>query len=245
MKKKAATLSFLFLFSLPFLVGLTYFNLNAGEGIDVESLDPEISDIIVGNYTFPGVPDSIALNESIRIGLLDDLKDITGEYAWKGALLAAREINEAGGIIINATQFYVGLAAEDTDEANETLDISKEIDAANRILSYDPHFIIGGYRTESVSAYLELFMDAKIPFLGTGLSSDVFCQNILDDYAKYKYFFRVMPINSTKLGAEFITYIITLCSVMNATLGGVNDFRTAILREDLSWSEPLSYPKKF
>ncbi|GAG97201.1 unnamed protein product, partial [marine sediment metagenome] len=82
--------------------------------------------------------------------------------------MAAREINEAGGIDINATQFYVGLTAEDTDEANGTLDVSKGVGAAERIISYDPHFIIGGHRTESVLAYLEPIMDAKIPFLSTG-----------------------------------------------------------------------------
>jgi len=237
--KKATTLSFLFLISLQFLVGLTYFNLNAGEGNDVESLDLEISNIIVGNYTFPGVPGSIALNESIRIGLLGDLEDKTGDHAWKGALLAAREINEAGGIIINATQYYVGLAAEDTDEANETLDISKGIDAANRMLSYDPHFIIGGYRTESAAVYLELIMDAKVPFLGTALTTDQFCQNVLDDYAKYKYFFRVMPMNSTSLGSAFIYYIIYLCFNLGSTYGGTLN-KVAILREDLPWTEPLS-----
>ncbi len=238
--KKAAALSFLFLISLQFLIGLTYFNLNAGEGNEVENIDPGISDVIVGNYTFPGVSGPIALNESIRIGLLDDLEDFTGDHAWKGALLAAREINEGGGITINSTQFYVGLAAENTYERDETLDISKGIEAANRMISYDPHFIIGGYENKSLSQYLEPIMDAQIPFLGTGVATDVFCQNVLNNYARYKYFFRVMPINSTELGAEFITYIITLCTAINATFGGVTDFRTVILRENAGWAQSLS-----
>ncbi len=237
--KKAAALSFLFLISLQFLIGLNYFNLNAGEGIDVDILDPEISDIIVGNYTFPGVSGSITLNESIRIGLLDDMEDVTGDHAWKGALLAAREINEAGGITINTTQYYVGLVAEDTDEANETLDISKGIDAANKIISYDPHFIIGGYKNESVSAYLEPVMDAKIPFLGTGIATDEICQNVINNYARYKYFFRVMPINSTSIASEMITHLIVSILTLNATYDGWLK-NVAILRENLSWSVSLS-----
>ncbi|GAG95012.1 unnamed protein product [marine sediment metagenome] len=104
--KKSATFFFLFLISLQFLIGLTYFNLNNREENEVNDINPKISDIIVGNYTFPGVPGSIALNESIRIGLLDDIEHFSGDHAWKGALLAAREINEAGGITINATQLH-------------------------------------------------------------------------------------------------------------------------------------------
>jgi len=231
--KKAATLSFLFLISLQFLIGLTYFNLNNREKNEINGVNPEMSDVIVGNYTFPGVSGSIALNESIRIGLLDDMEDITGDHAWKGALLAAREINEADGITINATQYFVGLTAEDTDEANFNLDPSKGVTAANRIISYDPHFVIGGHRTEAVLVYLESIMDAKIPFLGTGSAADEISQKVIDDYDRYRYLFRVMPMNSTSLGTAFIYYIGYLCISL-----GVD--KVAILREDLAWTEPLS-----
>lgn len=237
--KKSATLSILFLISLQFLIGLTYFNLNNREENEVNGINLEVSDIIVGEYTFPGVSGSIALGESIRIGLLDDLEDITGDHAWKGALLAAREINQAGGITINTTQYYVGLVAEDTDETNENLDISKGIDAANRIISYDPHFIIGGYRNESVSAYLEPIMDAKIPFLATGTAADQFCENVNNSYSRYKYFFRAMPMNSTSIGTAFLYYIGYLCINLGTFYGGTLN-KVAILREDLAWTEGLS-----
>jgi len=238
--KKAATLSFVFLISLQFLIGLTYFNFNSREENEVNGINPKISDVIVGNYTFPGAPSPIALNESIRIGLLGDIGHFSGDHAWKGALLAAREINEAGGVIINATLYFVGLTAEDTDEENEPLDISKGVDAANRMVTYnDPHYIIGGFRNDAVEAYLEPIMDAHIPFLGTGLSSDVFCQNVLDDYAKYKYFFRVMPMNSTSIAKEMIIHLALSIVTLNATYDGWLK-NVAILRENLSWSVPLS-----
>ncbi len=231
--KKVAPVIFMFLFSFQFLFGLTYFNFNTGQRNEVKNIDPKMSDVIIGNYTFPGAPGSIALNKSIRIGLLGDMEDITGDHNWKGALLAAREINEAGGITINSTQYYIGLAAEDTDEANSTLDVSKGINAANRIISYDPHFIIGGYRNESVSAYLEPIMDAQIPFLSTGIAANEFCENVNNSYDRYKYFFRVMPLNSSSLGGIIINYIGFLCTNLGIT-------KVAILREDLAWTVSLS-----
>jgi branched-chain amino acid transport system substrate-binding protein len=162
-----------------------------------------------------------------------------GDHNWKGAFLAAKEINEAGGIIINSTAFKVGLVAEDTNENNETLDVSKGIDAANRVISYDPHCIVGGYRNESVSAYLEPIMDAEIPFLSTGVAHNEFCQNVLNNYARYKYFFRVMPMNSTNIGSETINHFIWQIYVLNASYPGWLK-NVTILRENQTWSVEVS-----
>jgi len=234
--KKIIILIFLFLFSFQFLIGLKYVNLNNREGSEFDNINPKISDIIVGNYTVPGVSGSIPYHQLIRIGLLDDLEHITGDHAWKGALLAAREINEGDGIDIygNGTNHYIGLVARDTDEANESLIISKGLAAANKMINYDnPHYIIGGYRDESVSAYIEPIMDAQIPFLTTGLSSDSYCENVNNSYNRYKYYFRVMPLNSTSLGTTIIHYIGRLCLNKGIT-------KVAILREDLAWTVTMS-----
>ncbi|MFX1569419.1 MAG: TIR domain-containing protein [Promethearchaeota archaeon] len=237
--KKLTFIILLILILFQSIIGLINFNLNSGQKSEVEKVVPEISDIIVGNYTFPGYSGSVDLNNSIRIGLLHDKNNVLGDHNWKGAFLAAKEINEAGGIIINSTAFKVGLVAEDTNENNETLDVSKGLDAANRVISYDPHCIIGGYRNESLSAYLELIMNAKIPFLSTGVAQDEFCQNVLNNYAKYKYFFRVMPYNSTNIGIETINHYLWQIFVLNNSYSGWLK-NVTILRENLTWSVGLS-----
>jgi len=238
--RKNITFMILTLLFLQTFIGLTYFNFNNIERNETQNIDPKKSDLIVGNYTIPGIPFPVPLNQSIKIGLLDDLSDYTGDHAWKGALLAAREINQAGGIDINGTIYYIALTSEDTDEANATLDLSKGVAAANRMITYnDPHFILGGFRTEALVAYQEVIMDAKIPFICTAASSDAFCQNVLDNYNRYKYFFRVMPINSTSLAKELITYLLTIASALGVMYGGTIN-SVAIIREDLTWSLPLS-----
>ncbi|MFX1363797.1 MAG: NosD domain-containing protein [Promethearchaeota archaeon] len=233
--KKVITLYLVILFSIQFLAGLTWFYPNTREKSNALILNPEVSDVIVGNYTFPGITDPPLLNESIRIGLLDDLEHITGDHAWKGALLAAREINEAGGILINSTTYYIGLVAEDTDELNSTLSISKGITAANKMLSYDPHYIIGGFENKSLTYYLEPILDAQIPFLSTGTTSEDFCLKINDTstYERYKYFFNIMPLNATSIGIIVINQIAWLCSNLGIT-------NLTILREDIPWSTNLA-----
>ena len=158
-------------------------------------------------YIAPGAPDGISMDELFKIGILNDMTHYSGQHTWNGAVLAALEINEAGGLFINSSHYYIGLVAENTFEAEATLDITKGVNAANKMISeYDPHVIMGGFRTEALSVYLEPIMDAQIPFICTGSSSDIFSQNVLNNYNRYKYFFRTM-LNSTKIGGDLINYI--------------------------------------
>ena len=206
-----------------------------------EECYPLLSDIMVGEFLVPGVSSSLSLDQVIKIGVLDDLGSISGEHTLNGALLAAKEINLAGGIDINGSQYYIGITAENTEEANPNLDVNKAVTAAQTMINeQDPHFIIGGYRTEAVLAYQEVIMDNHIPFMGTGCSTDIFCQYVNDDYNRYKYFFRVMPLNLTSKARELLHYIEALANFLGTEFSGTVD-KVAILREDLSWSDTLSF----
>ncbi|MGB5911074.1 MAG: ABC transporter substrate-binding protein [Promethearchaeia archaeon] len=196
-------------------------------------------DPTVGPYVAPGAPDGITIDQLLKIGILHDMNHISGEHAWDGSMLAAREINEAGGLLIDSTQYYIGLVAENTFEADPVLDIGKGIDAANiMIADNDPHIITGGFRTEALIAYIEPIMDAQIPFICTGSTSEIFSENVLNNYARYKYFFRTI-LNGSKIARDIITYILYLANVMTSILGK-EVTKVAILREDLEWTDPLA-----
>ena len=239
-KNKQLILLFLFIFqsSILFLCSNTIFK--EKDVYEAINPNPELSDITVGNYTVPGVSGSISLSQVIKIGILDDMNHISGDHAWKGALLAAREINEADGVLINDSIFYVGLVSEDTEEANPILETSKGVTAANKMINYNnPYFITGGFRTEAILAYQEVIMDAKIPFIGTGCSYDGLSQKVLSDYNRYKYFFRVSPLNSTSLTNELVDYLLSLTDYLNNTYGAPT-IKIGILREDFPWTEPIA-----
>jgi len=196
----------------------------------VKAEDPSIDP-----YVAPGAPDGITLDQLFKIGILDDMNYISGEHAWDGAMLAAREINEAGGLFINGTYFYLGLVAKNTFEADPVLDISKAMDAANMMIAdYDPHVIMGGFRAEALMAYLEPIMDAKIPFICTGTTGDQFTQNVYDNYARYKYFFRTI-LNGSRIAGDYINYLPYLAGILTGSIGK-DVTKVGILREDLPWT---------
>ena len=196
--------------------------------------------VVIGQLVTPGAPSGTPSDQIIVVGILDPMTEIQGEGAWKGAYLACDEINTAGGVEVDGETYYFGLISEDTSEADASLDLTRGTAAATKIISEDgAQFIIGGFRTESVLAYQEIIMDEEMLFFGTGASTDIFCQNVLDDYDRYKYFFRSMPINSTSLASSLLRYILYLDGYLTAVTAQ-NITNVAIIRENLDWTVGMS-----
>ena len=194
-------------------------------------------------FETPGVS-GVSDDRLIKIGLLGGITEIQGEGNYEGAWLAAYNINQAGGVQVNGTTYYIGLVAEDTDESNPVLDVTKGVSAAEKIIEVDgAEYIIGGFRTEALKAYVEVVMDAKKLFLGTGASTDYFCGNVYGEayssYTRYKYWFRTMPINSSALGGSQITIMAYLGGYLRAVLAKPVT-KVAILREALDWTIPMA-----
>jgi len=80
-----------------------------------------------GSKDCPGAPAGLTEDQIIRIGVLGDTERIHGEGQLWGAQLAARELNEAGGIVVDGKRYYYGITSENTDEANPILDITKAV----------------------------------------------------------------------------------------------------------------------
>lgn len=187
----------------------------------------------------PGAPSGISSDHIIKFGITGDVGEITGDGAWEGSYLAAKKINEEGGVVLNGTTYYIGVTKEDTDEANPNLVTSRGIAAAERLVyNKKVQFGIGGFRSEALLAYQEVFMDNEIIFVNTGAATDVFCENVRSWYTRYKYFWRTMPINSTSLGSQIFNYLFTMITVLNSTFPG-EVANIGIIYEDLTWTEDL------
>jgi len=232
----------------------------------------------VGAWVFLGQEEAIpwktpgvsGAKNVIKVGLLNDIGEIQGDHAWEGLWMAAYNINTAGGVDINGTTYYIAIIAEDTDEAAPLLDVTKGVAAAKKIIHVDgAQFLMGGFRTEALKSYIEVVMDNKKLFLGTGAATDYFCENVVDGYSRYKYFFRTNPHNSTAMGGQIIKFLIFQALMgmpMAAYLQGVaagsdtsdpyygtgppgyptpnkdqlNVTKFALLREDLDWTIPFA-----
>ena len=186
-------------------------------------------------FSYPGAPGSRP--NVIKIGVAGDLGEIQGDAAWNGAYFAAKVINEGGGVDVGGTTYYVGVTSEDTAESNPALVTSIGVDAARRLIfDKEVDYALGGFRSEAVLAYVEEFMDAEMLFIDVGASTDTLTQNVLDNYAKYKYFWRFMPINSTSLGGQIIETLVGFILTMNATYPNHEVKQIGILAEDLDWT---------
>ncbi len=187
---------------------------------------------------YPGAPSSRP--NTFVIGFAGDMGEMTGDANYEGGYFAAKRINEAGGVDVGGVTYYIGVAKEDTDESATQLVTSRGVAAARRLI-YDREvdFAIGGFRSEALLAYVEEFMDAEMIFIGTGASTDIFCQNVADDYDKYKYFFRFMPINTTSLGGEIIGTLVSFILTLNATYPNFDISQVGVLAEDLTWTDGL------
>ena len=187
---------------------------------------------------YPGAPSSRP--NTFVIGFAGDTGEMTGDANWEGGYFAARTINEAGGVDVGGETYYIGVTREDTDEENPALVTSRGVAAARRLI-YDTEvdFGIGGYRSEALLAYVEEFMDAEMIFLSTGAATDIFTQNVRDDYENYKTFFRYMPINTSSLGSEIISTLVSFIMTLNATYPNFDISQVGVLAEDLMWTEGL------
>jgi branched-chain amino acid transport system substrate-binding protein len=158
--------------------------------------------------------------ETIRIGVCGDLDMIYGKNAWRGVVLAAEQINAEGGVLgRNLT-----VVAEDDDGETAPGDIAVATNALTKLITVDKaDYII------SPSPYAQVYQDIcaehqKIYFCGGSLS-DNDTQRVLNNYDKYKYFFRPGANASSAVDGD----IDCLLTLRNYT--GFN--KVALLVEDL------------
>ena len=188
----------------------------------------------------------------ITIAVAGPMTDLQGQNHWDGATMAMDEINAAGGVDIDGTTYTVKLVKVDTKEATEGEDGSTGTAALQAVID-DVDFVVGGFRTEVVSVYRDVAMDAQKIFLNCGAATGSLQFSAVTDYDTYKYWFKATPYNETFLVKSCLKIIATFGSVLKATLAGLDaagngtyvktefkvpadgKLRAHILMEDAAW----------
>lgn len=174
--------------------------------------------------------------EPIKIGVLGPMAFTQGEGHWNGASMAAEEINAAGGIKVGGVNRPIELVKVDT---NEFLSIPDATNAAEMAISrHKVDFMVGGFRTEAVLVMQDIAMDAKKIFIGCGAAHPELCTRVTKDYDRYKYWFRLTPINSNYLGKVDFILLGTVGAIIKKTLG-LEKLKVAIIAEKASWADPI------
>src|SRR5713226_2822668 len=165
---------------------------------------------------------------TIKIAILGPMAFVQGENHWAGAEMARDEINKAGGINVGGKRMQIELIRGDTNEIQSVPDATN---AMERVITRDKaDFVIGGFRSEAVLAMQEVAMDYKKIFLGAGAADAKLGANVEKNYDRYKYWFRVAPLNSPGLGKTLFAVLGTIAGQIKADLKKENP-KVAILAE--------------
>jgi branched-chain amino acid transport system substrate-binding protein len=172
----------------------------------------------------------------IKIGVIGPMHFMQGKGHWNGALMAQEEINANMGIQVGDTWLPIKLVKADS---NEFLSITDATNAMERLMSQDRvDFVVGGFRSEAVLAMQDIAMDYKKMFLGTGAAHPEICARVGKDYNRYKYWFRVTPMNSRYLVKVTLINLATVSGMLKKVLG-IEKPKVAIVAEKAMWIDPM------
>lgn len=174
--------------------------------------------------------------DSIKIAVVGPMAFAQGENAWAGAEMARDEINKTGGISVGGKKRKIELVKVDSNEIQSVPDATNAMERA--ITREKAHFVVGGFRSEAVLAMQEVAMDNKKIFLGCGAADAKLGANVEKSYDRYKYWFRVAPLNAPDLGKTIFAVLGTIAAQLRADLKNETP-KVAILAEKVMWTEAI------
>jgi len=149
---------------------------------------------------------SLPPQENIIIGVCGDLDMPNGKATWQGAVLAAEQINAEGGILgRNLT-----IVAEDDDSETPPLDIAVASNALTKLITLDKADYIVTSNAVSPLVFQDIAAEHKKILFSVWASGYELTQRVVDDYDRYKYFFKVFVPNSTSVTQHLVGSLITL-----------------------------------
>jgi branched-chain amino acid transport system substrate-binding protein len=177
-----------------------------------------------------------AVGQTVKIAILGPMSFVQGEHHWAGAQMARDEINKAGGIAVGGKRLQIELIRGDTNEIQSIPDATNAIE---RVITREKaDFLVGGFRSEAVLAMQEVAADYKKLFLGAGSAHPQLGMRVEKDYARYKYWFRITPLNSSDLGKTLAGVLGTVSAQIRKDLGKPVP-KIAVIAEKAIWVEPI------
>jgi branched-chain amino acid transport system substrate-binding protein len=174
--------------------------------------------------------------DQIKIGVIGPMQFTQGEGHWNGAVMAADEINAKGGVQVGDKKLLIKVMKEDS---NEFVSLPDATNAAELAISrHKVNFLVGGFRTEAVLVMQDIAMDNKTIFIGCGAAHPKLCGRVKEDYDRYKYWFRVTPINSRYLVKVDFVLLGMVAKIMAKELN-IPKIKVAIVAEKAVWCDPI------
>jgi branched-chain amino acid transport system substrate-binding protein len=145
--------------------------------------------------------------ESIKIGVCADLNAEVGKGIWQAAILAAEQINAQGGVLGRNLTI---VAEDDDDESGAGADTLAN--AMTKLITVDnASFVISGaIGPTPVFTHQDICADQKTIMLGVKGANLEFTQRVLDNYERYKYYFKAWERNSTVFATSLFEEVLAV-----------------------------------
>ena len=149
--------------------------------------------------------------ENIRIGICADLDNTVGKGVFRAAVLAAEQVNAAGGVL--GRNFTI--VAEDDDDEATSVDLAVASNAMTRLITVDKadYVISAAQGAGPVFAHQDICAEHKMINFGVRAGLDNFTQRVIDNYDKYKYYFKLWSSNSTTVAAGTLGDTVALANL--------------------------------
>jgi branched-chain amino acid transport system substrate-binding protein len=177
---------------------------------------------------------------AITIGICGPINaGAQGDNMLEGAEIAQTEINGTNfttdGVLVGATLYKINLVQIATNEIVDPSGATGITKLNQKLSSVD--YVLGGFRTEAVLAYMNTIMAAHKIFIVDGAASEIILHAVADDYNTYKYLFRGTPPNELFLSLNTNRMMgMILGETAAVSLNTSWEPRIAILAEDADWT---------
>ncbi|OAQ52285.1 ABC transporter substrate-binding protein [Natrinema mahii] len=164
--------------------------------------------------------------DPVRIGVLapDPDSDSTGRSIVQGARIAVDELNENDGVLGRDVEMVVGDTNASPTEGRRQYQ--------RLILEEDVDVTVGISTTEVLEPLMDDIAEQETVHLTAGSATTTASENVGSDYDKYKYHFRVGPVNGTNLAQAQIDFL----TEKSESMGWDS---IAVLAEDYAWTDGL------
>jgi branched-chain amino acid transport system substrate-binding protein len=153
-------------------------------------------------------------SEDIKIGICADLDNTIGKGVYQAALLASEQINAQGGVL--GRNFTI--IAEDDDDEATTVDLAVASNAMNKLITIDKaDFVICNAIGPTVLTLQDICADQKKIYLGTRGPLDNITQRVVDNFDRYKYYFKLTPPNATTVAEGTVDDTVALANLTGFT----------------------------
>jgi len=164
-------------------------------------------------------------SSTLKIGVLSTLELDVGKATERGVQLAADAINEAGSI-----DQEVEVVSENTQgtatgavEAYSNLVDRQSVDVT-----------LGAFAESAAAGIMPNIADSQTIHLNVGAVSPALSAKLVEDYEKYKYWFRFAPPNSQFFGVDFLRF------AEQFMIGEMDWDSVAFFREDAAWTNEVA-----